>query len=77
MLTMAIRHILTMARCIFLWSLGNEAGIGPTHLLMHRWAHARDLSRPVHYEGLGNACNRMPRRPRTPDRQKEGGATLD
>ena len=77
MLTMAIRHILTMARCIFLWSLGNEAGIGPTHFLMHRWAHARDLSRPVHYEGLGNACNRMPRRPRTPDRQKEGGATLD
>ena len=53
--------------CIFLWSLGNEAGTGPAHFLMHRWAHARDPSRPVHYEGLGNACNRKSsHRPRTP-----------
>ena len=71
MTTMAI---LTLTRCVFLWSLGNEAGLGPTHMLMHRWAHARDPSRAVHYEGLGNACNGMPRRPRTPRVEKTDGA---
>ena len=43
--------------CIILWSLGNESGVGPTHTLMHRWIHARDPSRPVVYEGLGQCCN--------------------
>ena len=28
--------------CIFMWSLGSEAGVGPTQLLMRRWVGARD-----------------------------------
>ena len=40
--------------CIFMWSLGNESGVGPTHLLMRQWIAKRDPSRPAHYEGLGN-----------------------
>ena len=40
--------------CIFMWSLGNEAGVGPTQLLMSEWVGKRDPSRPSHYEGLGN-----------------------
>lgn len=43
--------------CIFMWSLGNESGIGPTHLLMREWVNARDPTRPTHYEGLGNCHN--------------------
>ena len=43
--------------CVIMWSLGNESGVGPTHHLLSRWIHARDASRPVHYEGLGNCCN--------------------
>ena len=39
---------------IFMWSLGNEAGVGPTQLLMSEWVGKRDPSRPSHYEGLGN-----------------------
>ena len=43
--------------CIFMWSLGNESGVGPTHLLMREWVNARDPTRPTHYEGLGNCHN--------------------
>ena len=43
--------------CIFMWSLGNESGVGPTHLLMRQWVNARDPTRPTHYEGLGNCHN--------------------
>jgi len=43
--------------CICLWSLGNEAGFGPSQLLMRRWASAREPTRPVHYEGLGECLN--------------------
>jgi beta-galactosidase len=43
--------------CIFMWSLGNESGVGPTHLLMRQWINARDPTRPSHYEGLGNCHN--------------------
>ncbi|MBG6239063.1 beta-galactosidase [Mycetocola sp. CAN_C7] len=36
---------------IVMWSLGNEAGTGSNLAAMSAWAHARDSSRPVHYEG--------------------------
>ncbi len=36
---------------IVMWSLGNESGTGANLAAMAAWAHARDSSRPVHYEG--------------------------
>ncbi|MET1053433.1 MAG: glycoside hydrolase family 2 TIM barrel-domain containing protein [Mycetocola sp.] len=36
---------------IVLWSLGNEAGTGSNLAAMSAWAHSRDRTRPVHYEG--------------------------
>ncbi|BCW04841.1 glycoside hydrolase family 2 TIM barrel-domain containing protein [Arthrobacter sp. NtRootA1] len=36
---------------IVMWSLGNEAGTGANLAAMSAWTHARDSSRPVHYEG--------------------------
>lgn len=36
---------------IVMWSLGNEAGTGSNLAAMAAWTHARDNSRPVHYEG--------------------------
>ncbi|PYI37812.1 beta-galactosidase [Arthrobacter psychrolactophilus] len=36
---------------IVMWSLGNESGTGANLAAMAAWTHARDLSRPVHYEG--------------------------
>ncbi|MGA7203785.1 MAG: glycoside hydrolase family 2 TIM barrel-domain containing protein [Specibacter sp.] len=36
---------------IVMWSLGNESGTGSNLAAMAAWAHARDSSRPVHYEG--------------------------
>ena len=36
---------------VILWSLGNESGFGCNHVAMADWAHHRDPSRPVHYEG--------------------------
>ena len=36
---------------IVMWSLGNESGTGANLAAMAQWAHARDSSRPVHYEG--------------------------
>ncbi|MEV6795610.1 glycoside hydrolase family 2 TIM barrel-domain containing protein [Streptomyces sp. NPDC051320] len=37
---------------IVVWSLGNEAGQGSNFQTMADWVHARDASRPVHYEGM-------------------------
>lgn len=37
---------------IVVWSLGNEAGQGSNFQAMADWVHARDASRPVHYEGM-------------------------
>lgn len=37
---------------IVVWSLGNEAGQGSNFQVMADWVHARDASRPVHYEGM-------------------------
>ncbi|MFB7495125.1 glycoside hydrolase family 2 TIM barrel-domain containing protein [Streptomyces sp. NPDC056161] len=37
---------------VVVWSLGNEAGHGDNFQAMADWAHARDASRPVHYEGM-------------------------
>ncbi|HEU5267579.1 MAG TPA: glycoside hydrolase family 2 TIM barrel-domain containing protein, partial [Jatrophihabitans sp.] len=36
---------------VVLWSLGNESGHGANLAAMADWAHGRDPSRPVHYEG--------------------------
>lgn len=36
---------------IIMWSLGNESGTGANLAAMAAWTHARDTSRPVHYEG--------------------------
>ncbi|MBN1556600.1 MAG: DUF4981 domain-containing protein, partial [Lentisphaerae bacterium] len=36
--------------CIVMWSLGNEAGYGPNHAAMARWAKRADPTRPIHYE---------------------------
>ncbi|MGW7263021.1 glycoside hydrolase family 2 TIM barrel-domain containing protein [Streptomyces sp. NPDC054842] len=38
--------------CVVVWSLGNEAGQGSNFRAMADWVHARDASRPVHYEGM-------------------------
>lgn len=37
--------------CIFMWSLGNEAGYGSNFTAMKEAALALDASRPFHYEG--------------------------
>ena len=36
---------------VLIWSLGNEAGHGTNFRLMSDWAHLRDSTRLVHYEG--------------------------
>jgi len=36
--------------CIIIWSMGNEAGDGVNFDTCYKWIHARDASRPVHYE---------------------------
>jgi beta-galactosidase len=37
--------------CVFMWSLGNEAGFGSNFALMKKAALALDATRPFHYEG--------------------------
>ena len=37
--------------CIFMWSMGNEAGLGPNFEALAAWIHANEPTRPVHYEG--------------------------
>lgn len=37
--------------CVFMWSLGNEAGDGSNFLKMKQAAQALDRTRPFHYEG--------------------------
>ncbi|MHC5082471.1 MAG: beta-galactosidase, LacZ type [Planctomycetota bacterium] len=36
--------------CVIIWSLGNEAGDGPTFETTSAWTKRRDPSRPIHYE---------------------------
>ncbi|MGW7684130.1 glycoside hydrolase family 2 TIM barrel-domain containing protein [Kribbella sp. NPDC054772] len=36
---------------VIMWSLGNEAGVGPNLTAMAEWTRDRDPSRPLHYEG--------------------------
>jgi beta-galactosidase len=43
---------------VIIWSLGNEAGDGPNLAAAYKWAKARDVSRPVHYQG--SSRNRGP-----------------
>jgi beta-galactosidase/beta-glucuronidase len=42
--------------CVLLWSLGNESGYGRNHAAMAKAAREIDPSRPVHYEGDGDAA---------------------
>ncbi|MFF1375985.1 glycoside hydrolase family 2 TIM barrel-domain containing protein [Streptomyces sp. NPDC058308] len=42
---------------VVLWSLGNEAGEGANFKAMADWVHARDDSRPVHYEGMNSVAD--------------------
>ncbi|MBA7708662.1 Beta-galactosidase [subsurface metagenome] len=37
--------------CIFMWSLGNEAGFGKNFIKMKEAALSIDPTRPIHYEG--------------------------
>jgi beta-galactosidase len=37
---------------VIIWSLGNESGEGPLHVMNSAWIHHRDPSRPVNYEGF-------------------------
>ena len=46
------RHV---CRCIFAWSLGNEAGYGAAHAALAAYFHHTDSTRVVHYEGGGSA----------------------
>ncbi|MFJ5223990.1 glycoside hydrolase family 2 TIM barrel-domain containing protein [Streptomyces sp. NPDC088400] len=43
--------------CVVAWSLGNEAGRGDNFKAMADWIHARDASRPVHYEGMNDVAD--------------------
>ena len=40
---------------IIIWSLGNESGYGKNFDLMADWIRKTDPSRPIHYEGAGEA----------------------
>ena len=40
---------------IIIWSLGNESGCGVNHERMAEWIHKADPTRPIHYEGAGDA----------------------
>ncbi len=42
--------------CVIMWSLGNESGSGPNHEAMATWIRAADPTRPIHYEGAGEAA---------------------
>lgn len=42
---------------VLTWSLGNESGMGSTHMCMAKWGRARDLTRMVQYES-GGACSK-------------------
>jgi len=39
---------------IIVWSMGNEAGMGPNFEKVYEWIHATDDTRPVHYERAGS-----------------------
>jgi len=41
--------------CVIMWSLGNESGYGPNHDAMAAWIRQADPTRPIHYEGAGDA----------------------
>ncbi len=41
--------------CVVVWSLGNESGYGPNHVVMANWVRARDATRPIHYNPAHDA----------------------
>lgn len=44
--------------CIFMWSLGNESGVGANHAAMSGWIKYYEPTRPIHYEGTANSRNK-------------------
>lgn len=40
---------------VIIWSLGNESQYGCNHRAMYKWVKKADPTRPVHYEGDGDA----------------------
>jgi len=40
---------------VIIWSLGNESGYGANHDAMAEWIRGADPTRPIHYEGAGDA----------------------
>jgi beta-galactosidase len=38
---------------VIYWSLGNESGVGPSHVAMYEWLKARDVGRIIQYEAGG------------------------
>ncbi len=42
--------------CVLFWSLGNESGYGSNHDAMAQAVRALDVTRPIHYEGAGEAA---------------------
>jgi beta-galactosidase len=42
---------------VIIWSLGNEAGDGHNFLNDYKWTKARDITRPVQYEGAEKSTN--------------------
>ncbi len=43
--------------CVVIWSMGNEAGSGPSFTVAARAIHGLDPSRPVHYQGMNEAAD--------------------
>ncbi|MFD7920932.1 glycoside hydrolase family 2 TIM barrel-domain containing protein [Streptomyces sp. NPDC059740] len=58
---------------VIVWSLGNEAGSGDNFQAMADWVHARDDSRPVHYEGMNAVADLESHMYPTPDQVEEYG----
>ncbi len=53
---------------VVVWSLGNEAGSGTNFEKMSEWVHARDKTRPVHYEGDSSVADMTSEMYSSPDR---------
>ncbi len=55
-----IRNMVECAKnhpAVIMWSMGNESGDGVNFVNCSKWLKQRDPSRPVHYEGAGQAAH--------------------
>lgn len=46
--------------CVVFWSVGNESNYGENFVKSIQFAHKKDSSRPVHYEGAAHYCKEKP-----------------